>query len=66
MIDMAPMESLPTTTRVQSQAIIRTDVPRGPNSFRAGEGAQFWSAIHSDALRLSCLQADSGAAAKSR
>ena len=26
-IDMAPMESLPTTTRVQSQAIIRTDVP---------------------------------------
>ena len=33
---IAPMESLPTTTRVQSQAIIRTDVPRKPNSF---EGA---------------------------
>ena len=38
-IAIAPMESLPTTTRVQSQTIIRTDVPRKPNSFRADERA---------------------------
>ena len=38
-VAMAPMESLPTTTRVQSPAIIRTDAPRGPNSFHADEEA---------------------------
>ena len=38
-IAIAPTESLPTTTRVQSQAIIRTDGPRGPDSFHADDGA---------------------------